>query len=44
MIRNVGFIGSVGSINIPHVPYTPHIPTITIGRSYIFKYTVSTVR
>ena len=40
----MGSIGFVKSANIPYIPYVPHIPTITIGRSYVFKYTVSTIR
>ena len=40
----MGSIGSVKSANIPYIFYIPYIPTITMGRSYVFKYTVFTVK
>ena len=41
---HVTSIGSIGSADIPYIPHIPHVPAITMGRSYIFKYTVSTIR
>ena len=40
----LGSVGSVGSIGSIYVPYIPHVPTITIGKSYVFKYTVPTIK